>query len=99
MSERKNIVFSTEETIRNISDAHENLSRAFAEAADILVDTSSISEVDVAFVQLIEAARKTAGAEQKQISMKVPASGALLDVLKRGGFLETQNDVSFWLCE
>ena len=56
-------------------------------------------QVDLSFVQLMEAARIYAGTAGKGIALAAPASGSLLDVLKRGGFLEgmSAEDAKFWL--
>lgn len=50
-------------------------------------------------MQLVESARLHAGANGKSLSMSRPASGVLLDVLERGGFIETasEEDALFWL--
>ena len=55
--------------------------------------------VDLTFVQMIEAGRKTAGAAGRGFRLATAASGALLETLGRGGFLESPGDRDFWLSE
>lgn len=63
------------------------------------LDVSALSEVDLTFVQLIEAARRAAADRGRTIRLRAPAQGALLQVLQRGGFLdpEDQERSDFWL--
>jgi hypothetical protein len=85
-----------EATVRTVADAHRALVAAFGRSERIVADVSGLREADVTFIQLLISARLTAGREGKTFSLSAPASGALLDTLKRGGFLETGGD-SFWL--
>ena len=70
-------------------DAHEAATLALAD--DV--------QVDISFIQLIEAARIYAGTAGRQVALSQPATGALLDVLRRSGFLEDMSaeDAKFWL--
>lgn len=63
------------------------------------IDVSSLSEVDITFVQLIESARCAAAERGRMLRLRTPAQGALLQVLQRGGFLdpEDQERSDFWL--
>jgi hypothetical protein len=56
-------------------------------------------QVDISFIQMIEAARIHAGTAGKSIALAQPATGALLETLRRGGFLEgmSADDAKFWL--
>lgn len=63
------------------------------------IDVSSLSEVDLTFVQLIESARHAAANRGRTIRLRAPAQGALLQVLQRGGFVgpEDPERSDFWL--
>lgn len=56
-------------------------------------------QVDISFVQLMEAARIYAVSTGKNIALAEPANGPVLDVLERSGFLEgmSADDATFWL--
>ncbi len=50
-------------------------------SSTIAVDCADAAEVDVSFIQLLLAARRTAQARGKCLALSAPASGALLRVL------------------
>jgi hypothetical protein len=60
---------------------------------------ADVTEADLTLVQLIESARISATQDGKTFSLSAPASGALLTVLERGGFLGELVDprTQFWL--
>jgi hypothetical protein len=62
------------------------------------IDCSAATEVDVTFVQLLLAARGSAALRGFPVALAAPASGALLDVLKRAGFLDAADpaETDFW---
>jgi hypothetical protein len=66
---------------------------------NLVVQIDAQSDVDVAGIQLILAARAFALSKSKTLSLAAPATGPLLDVLRRGGFLESPSDDErkFWL--
>lgn len=65
----------------------------------VVIDFAGEPEVDLSFIQLVESARLYAGAHGKALTLAQPASGSLLDVLERAGFIETASheDALFWL--
>jgi ABC-type transporter Mla MlaB component len=68
----------------------------------ITIDCSAATEVDVSLVQLILAARASAQRAGRSVTLAKPAAGALLDTLRRGGFLSAMHDNvrdhhDFWL--
>ncbi len=83
-------------TLRTVTEAHQKLLSAYAEGKKLVIDTSRVSEVDLAAVQLIEAARRTAIADGKRVSLSPPPPPAMSTVLERGGFLDTSEGQSFW---
>lgn len=68
------------------------------ESQAVVVDVSQVSEADLTSVQLLEAARRKAEVLGINLSLSAPADGALLEVLKRGGFVDgTGERATFWL--
>lgn len=74
-------------TLTEAESIHAALRRELSESAAVTVDVSGATEVDVSFVQLLLAARRTAADWGKSIALSSPADGALLDTLVRGGFM------------
>jgi ABC-type transporter Mla MlaB component len=91
--------FSGEMTIQTIEAAYRSLSEKFRSDDSVVIDVSEVGDADLTFVQLIEAARRTAAAQSKTLALAAPASGALLAVLERGGFLPEGDGkaATFWL--
>lgn len=74
------------------------------DATTIEVDCAQATEVDVSFLQIVLAARRTAAIRGKSIVLSAPPSGALLDALQRSGIVSTTEargspDDPFWACE
>jgi hypothetical protein len=86
-----------EQTIRTIRALHQSLCAEFQKHNAIVLDTAEAGDVDLAFVQLVESARLTASRKSKKFSLAAPATGILLDVLKRGGFVSSESNSAFWL--
>lgn len=85
--------------LRSISEHHENLMSSIQEHSSIIIDFSDNHVADISTVQLIEAARIFASTCGKSLKLAKPASGSLLGVLERGGFLThiTPEDRNFWM--
>ncbi len=95
------LVFDGPATLRAIGDFNTRIIDAMAHHDAVEIDCSGLGEVDLSFVQLLLSARKTALACGKSLALSHPASGALLDALRRGGFLVavdgvTKDDETFW---
>jgi hypothetical protein len=73
----------------------------FENNGSIVLEIPEKAEADLSFVQLVEAARRHAKANEKAIALAAPANGHILRVLERAGFLEAFNDedTKFWLHE
>lgn len=93
------IKISGKSTIRTISDAFQTLNEALSLNKSVIINVDAAEEIDLSFVQLIEAARIQSKSAGIQLSLSAPADGVLLAVLKRGGFLDvaTPEDQKFWL--
>lgn len=81
-------------TIRNAEDVHAKLLKMLSGAGDLVIDVSDADEVDVSFVQLVLAARRSAREQGRALSLAAPAAGPLREVLVRGGF--AASDPAFW---
>lgn len=86
-----------EASVRNIAEIHQDLQDAYRDNDSIVLDLSGLGEMDLALVQLIEAARRTSAADGKTVALASPANGVLLDTLERGGFLGATENKMFWL--
>jgi arginine utilization protein RocB len=88
-------------TVRAITGAHQEMLEFIKTKSSMTIELPEDCQVDLSFVQLVEAARVYAGTAGKHIALAKPAQGQLLDVLTRGGFLEgmSADDMKFWLHE
>jgi len=96
------IVLTGELTIRTIEAAHARLRERLAQRADLEIDATGATQVDVSFIQLLLAARRSAAAAGTAVALAAPAAGALRDALIRGGFLSpvaghSSADDAWWL--
>ncbi|MGH7035184.1 MAG: STAS domain-containing protein [Stellaceae bacterium] len=83
------------ETIRSI------LAGALDEGGGVAIDCEGATEVDVSFIQLLLAARRSAAHRGASLALAAPAAGALRTALERGGFLTAASkggasDSDFW---
>lgn len=86
-------------SIRHISGAHELLLRQLEKEDALLLDISDDADIDLSFIQLVEASRLYAKNHGKTVSLTHPAGGNLLQTLRRSGFLSRMDKDSqqFWL--
>ena len=86
-------------SIRNVSELYSKITDEFHSRDSIIVSIPEGAEADLSFVQLIESSRRQAKAEGKTFKLSTPASGSVLKVLERAGFIESfdQEDSKFWL--
>ena len=97
----REVYFESGVTLQAVEAARDALIAAFTDEADIELHLQSAAESDLTLVQLIESARLTAAHEGKSFRLAEPASGDLLTVLERGGFVSAGAPESraFWLHE
>ncbi len=88
---------SGELTIRTVTETHAELSAALEAHAAVTARIDAEAAVDLTFVQLIESARRTAASAGRTFALAGPAGGALLETLRRGGFVESAGQRAFWL--
>jgi MFS superfamily sulfate permease-like transporter len=86
-------------TLRTASANHDVLLRTLENQKSLCIDFDEDVQMDLSFLQLIEAARIYADTAGRTISIAKPASGQLYDLLDRSGFLQSmsQKDARFWL--
>ena len=86
-------------SIRYASELHSKISDELHSKDVIIISIPEGAEADLSFVQLIESARRQAKAKGKTFKLSSPASGSVLKVLERAGFIESfdQEDTKFWL--
>lgn len=87
--------------IRAVMDVHQDLLSVLNANQAVAIDLPDDCQVDLSFIQLMEAARRYARASGKDFKLLKPARGPVLDVLQRGGFLDVASaeDAHFWLHE
>lgn len=97
--EHKLISFVSDVTITNIAQAHDELGAVLREDSAVVVDIDGVTETDLTFIQLLESARRKAAETGCDFTLRHAAGGAVLEVLRRGGFLddETSDRAMFWL--
>ncbi len=85
--------------IRNISDIHNNITARLQDSKTLVLEVPPDAEADLSFVQLLESARIHAKSAGKTLRLSSPASGSVLKVLQRGGFIDafSAEDAQFWL--
>ena len=85
-----------EASVRTIAKIHAQILAEYQKSDVVRIDVTAITDADLTFVQLVEAARRSATADGKRIALTAPAGGVLLDTLQRGGFLSEPNSAAFW---
>jgi ABC-type transporter Mla MlaB component len=98
------LVLEGELTIRTIEPIHDQLRERLAARIDFAIDVSGASPIDITFIQLALAARRSAAAAGISVTLAAPAGGALRDALARGGFLSPVAghggaDDAWWFCQ
>jgi ABC-type transporter Mla MlaB component len=81
------LVLDGELTIRTIAAIHGRLRTLLDESQRVELELQTTGPIDVSFIQLALAARRSAEAAGKQVVWTKSAPGVLRDVLVRGGFV------------
>lgn len=89
------IAFTGEQTIRTVAEAADRLKEVLAGGGAVEIDCGAVTEADLAFVQVLLAARKSAARLGIGLSLAAPADGPLLACLKTGGLLASEP--GFWM--
>lgn len=85
-------------TVRSVREFGQNLLAEFESGQDVDLDLSALAEVDLAFVQLVHAARDQWTRAGRVLRLAQPAGEPLVALLERAGFLTDPNpqDLEFW---
>jgi anti-anti-sigma regulatory factor len=75
-------------TLASSHGIRESLLEAIQESRDVLIDCRDATECDLSFVQQLVAVRQAAARRGGTLALAAPAAGPLLDVVKRGGFVD-----------
>jgi len=96
----KRLVLKGELTIRTIEAIHAQLGDMLAQRTRIELDATGATHVDISFIQLALAARRSAEASGKTLVWAAPAGGALREALVCGGFISAvsgrESAVEMW---
>lgn len=92
------IAFSGPATLREADDVAERLKDALLAGDRVEIDCGGLSDVDLSFVQIVIAARKSAVVSGKEVALCVPASGRLARVLVEAGVGSAEMR-AFWFNE
>lgn len=86
-------------TVASICDAYDIVAAGLAQGKSMALDVDAVTEADLTFVQLIESVRRKASGSGCPLRLRRPATGAVLEVLQRGGFLDESDPdrARFWL--
>ncbi|WP_181242860.1 STAS domain-containing protein [Caulobacter vibrioides] len=95
------VSFSGNLTVSSIAEAYAALTAGMELGGPVVVNLDAVEEADLTLPQLLEAARRTAAAKGQLIRLEKPAQGLVLQVLQRGGFLNSDdaNRLDFWTGE
>lgn len=95
------LVFAGAQTLRNVSESADLLKEFILGGGPRFIDCSEIEDVDVSFIQLLLAARRSVAGQGRVLRLTSPAKGALLACLRNAGLLSEQpvGEASreFWL--
>ncbi len=105
MTENTNVgrlMLDGDATMRTIDATRTNLLNLIERHDVIEIGCVEATQIDIALIQLLLAARRSTQAVGKRLVLAEPAGGALLDVLVRGGFLAAPAgmrsvDEAWWL--
>ena len=89
------VSFSGSMTIREADGVAKVLRQALEDQPEIILDCDQIEEADLTFLQLVIAARRSAGHVGKGFSLSAPPRGALLAALDRAG-IRPEGEHLFW---
>ena len=83
-------------TVRTIAGIRPVLLQALRDQPAVRLDCSAAESVDLSFIQLLLAARRSAQQSGRSFSLAAPAAGALRAALEQGGFLPVGGADPFW---
>jgi len=92
------IVADAGATLRGIEALHAQINDGLRDHPLVELDGSAISEIDLSFLQLVEAARTHAAQQGKIFRLTGPANEAVTQQLRRAGMLARPDAdfIEFW---
>lgn len=96
------VVLSGPLTVRDIKLAQARIVAALGRYPTVTIDCAAATAVDLSFIQLVLAARKSAAASGKTVALAAPAAGPLCEALRQAGFVAPADaqpvpDQEFWV--
>lgn len=84
----------TSVTVRTVADFRAALDVALGSDGELTLDIGNLTDADLSFVQLVEAARRT----PRALRLAQPATGAVAALLDRAGFVADADPatIDFW---
>lgn len=82
------VKFDESLSIATVDGLHERLVTALAAGQDVTIDCSGATDVDLSFIQLVLAARRSAAARSLHVGVIPDEAGNLASALMRGGLVE-----------
>lgn len=92
------LVFNGRQTLAEAEQTRESVMAALSmdDVRTILLDCTSIDELDISFLQLLLATRKTGQARGIAVSLTAPAADTLADTLARAGLARPGDGGKGW---
>ncbi|GAB3453663.1 STAS domain-containing protein [Insolitispirillum peregrinum] len=92
------VVLTGRQTLAEAEGTRDQLMAALLtpEMSSLVLDCTSVSDLDVSFLQLLLAARKMGQARSIAVSLSAPAAGPLADTLARAGLARPGDGGKGW---
>ncbi|WP_051103447.1 STAS domain-containing protein [Sphingomonas sp. PR090111-T3T-6A] len=84
-------------TVRSVAEFHASLLSVFGQGrGDVVLDLSDLGELDLSFIQIVEATRKQFAGAGRGVRLLHPADGPVAALLARAGFDTSLDAIDFW---
>jgi len=85
-------------TVRSAHQFSETMLALYLSEQDVDLDLSELTDVDLAFVEIIYSAREQWAGAGRELRLAQPAAGPVVALLERAGFLTApaDQDIEFW---
>lgn len=92
------VVFAGRQALAEVEQARDHLMAALSMPGvqSVVVECTSVSEMDVSFLQVLLSAQKTGKARGIAVSLSAPATGPLADTLARAGLVRPSDSGKGW---
>ena len=89
------LVFAGPLTVAVDRDVHARLRQALEADGELEIDASGATDMDISFLQMLLAARRSALLRGRSVRLVPPAGGILLDTLRRAGLVAADPELSY----